>query len=107
MNNLTLICESCRFPINGDTGCIYTTFAEIRTPSESDVIRWRTSHYAHFAEGVRDTYEISAERITTWRQLAWWTAHLMEKNWFPQSDWDDLLRELSGDDTPRRIREAA
>ena len=109
MSDLTLICETCRFPINGDTGCIYTTFAEIRTSLEdrSDEIRWRTSHYAHFTESDRDTYEISSERIATWRQLAWWTAHLMEKQWFPLSDWDDLLRELGGDETPKRIREAA
>lgn len=105
MNRLTLICETCGFPIGGDTGCIYTTFAAMRSPS--DEIRWRTSHYAHFTEGIRDTYEISSERIATWKQLAWWTAHLMEKTWFSRSDWDDLLRELGGDETPRRIREAA
>ena len=101
MSDLTLICETCRFPINGDTGCIYTTFAEMRT--SSDEIRWHTSHYAHFTEGVRDTYEISSERITTWRQFIWWTAHLMEKNWFPLSDWDDLLHEVSGEIPSRRI----
>ena len=105
MNDLTLICETCRFPINGDSGCIYALFREMR--DSPDTIRWRTSHYAHFPADTGDTYEITAGRISTWRQLAWWTAHLMEKNWFPQSDWDDLLRELSGDDTPRRIREAA
>ena len=105
MTDLTLVCETCRFPIHGDAGCIYATFADMRR--SSDTIRWRTSHYAHFTEGERDTYEISSERISTWRELIWWTAHLMEKNWFPRSDWDDLLRELGGDETPRRIREAA
>jgi hypothetical protein len=105
VNDLTLICENCHFPINGDTGCIYTTFKEMR--SSADPIRWRTSHYAHFTEGIRDTYEIGSERIGTWRQFVWWTAHLMEKSWFPLSDWDDLLRELGGDETPKRIQEAA
>ena len=105
MNDLTLICETCRFPVHGDAGCIYTTFAEMRT--SSDEICWRTSHYAHFAEGVRDTYEISSERIATWRQFVWWTAHLMEKNWFPLSDWDELLREVSGEIPSRRILVAA
>ena len=106
MSDLTLICETCRFPVHGDTGCIYTTFAEMRT-SPDDEIRWRTSHYAHFPADTGDTYEITAGRISMWPQLAWWTAHLMEKNWFPLSDWDDLLREVSGDEAPRRIRIAA
>jgi len=109
VNDLTLICETCRFPINGDTGCIYVVFADINRARRRvrDEIHWRTSHYAHFTEGERDAYEISAERIASWRQLTWWTAHLMEKNWFPLSDWDELLRELVGDEPPRRIREAA
>ncbi len=105
MSDLTLICETCRFPISGDTGCIYAAFAEMRT--SSDTVRWRTSHYDCFAEGSRDTYEIGSERIATWRQLVWWTAHLMDKNWFPKSDWDDLLRELSGEAPACRIRVAA
>lgn len=102
VNDLTLICETCRFPINGDTGCIYALFREMR--QSSDEIHWHTSHYAHFPTNTGDTYEITAARISTWKQLAWWTAHLMEKNWFPLSDWDDLLREASGDVPSRRIR---
>ena len=105
MNDLTLICETCRFPISGDSGCIYTTFAEIR-PS-SDEVRWRTSHYAHFTGEIRDTYEIGSESIASWPRLAWWTAHLMEKHWFGLSDWDDLLREVAGQIPSRRIRVAA
>jgi hypothetical protein len=105
VTDLTLICETCRFPINGDTGCIYAPFSEMRSPGID--VRWRTSHYAHFPQDEGDTYQIDAGRIATWRQLAWWTAHLMEKAWFPRSDWNDLLRELGGDETPRRIREAA
>jgi hypothetical protein len=102
MNDLTLICGKCRFPIRGASGCVYAPFAELRSPA--DEIRWRTSHYSCFPRGVRDHYEIGSERIATWQQMAWWTAHLMEKNWFPRSDWDELLRELSGDVQPRRIR---
>jgi len=108
MSDLTLICETCRFPIHGDTGCIYVIFPDINAARRGGgEIHWRTSHYAHFAEGERDTYEISSERISSWRQLAWWTAHLMEKNWLSLSDWDDLLRELSGEGSPKRIRVAA
>lgn len=102
MNDLTLLCGSCRFPIRGASGCVYAAFADIRG-AQPDV-RWRTCHYSCFPRGERDNYEISSERIATWQQMAWWTAHLMEKNWFPRSDWDDLLRELSGEVQPRRIR---
>lgn len=109
MTDLTLICETCRFPINGNTGCIYVTFADIHATRRQELpeIHWRTSHYAHFPEASADSYEISSERIATWKQMAWWTAHLMAKNWFTDSDWDDLLRELGGEGTPTRIREAA
>ena len=31
----------------------------------------------------------------------------MEKNWFPLSDWDNLLRELGGEGEPTRIRATA
>lgn len=134
MPDLTLICETCRFPISGDTGCIYATFADINAArarerhkpergevlnvAEFDIIghllepgpvRWRTSHYAHFTPDSPAAYEIGSGRITTWRHLIWWTAHLMEKNWFPLSDWDALLREVGDDgngDGPRRIRAA-
>ena len=129
MNDLTLICETCRFPIEGDTGAIYVTFADIRAVQaheanrergavevssidivehllEPGPIRWRTSHYAH--PGMdEDSYGITSDRITTWQHLAWWTAHLMEKNWFPLSNWDTLLREVCGESKPRRIRVAA
>ena len=111
ISELTLIC-SCRFPIRGASGCLYVPFSEIRTAGP-DEIRWRACHYncSPKVRGRRDNYEIGSERIATWRQLAWWTAHLMEKEWFSRSDWDELLRELTGDVEPHRIyveaREAA
>jgi len=136
MNDLTLICEICRFPIEGDTGAIYATFPDINAArsrerdrerergersssvevSSIDIvellmepgpIRWRTAHYAHPEMREVDSYEIDAVRISTWPQLAHWTAHLMDKNWFDLSDWDDLLRELAGDTPSRRIRVVA
>jgi len=103
MPDLTLICETCRFPITGDTGAIYVPFADLQQTDHD--ICWRTSHYAH--PGMdEDSYGIAARRIATWQQLAWWTAHLMEKNWFRLSDWDTLLLEVAGETEPRRIRVA-
>lgn len=115
MSDLTLICETCRFPIAGDTGCIYVTFREINAARAyerdgtalSEPIRWRVRHYAHPETGETDFYGISSDQIATWPALARWTAHLMEKNWFALTDWDDLLRELSGEMPGRRIRVVA
>ena len=73
MNDLTLICETCGFPIRGGGGCIYVTFADMR--HSADDIHWQTSHYACFGKGERDHYEIDADRIATWPMLAHWTAH--------------------------------
>ena len=136
MNDLTLVCEICRFPITGDTGAIYATFPDINAATarerdkrrerearsgaiavssidivalllEPGPVRWRTSHYEHPGMHEADSYEIGAERIATWQALAHWTAHLMEKNWFALSDWDSLLREVAGDAPSKRIRVAA
>ena len=51
-------------------------------------------------------------QVSTWAGLSRWTAHLMAKNWFPLSDWDEVLREAAGESTesPRivsRVRSAA
>jgi hypothetical protein len=126
VNDLTLICETCGFPVAGDTGCIYVAFDDVnavrayeRSASHADgtavdvadlltdpgPVHWRTRHWTHPED--RDCYEIGADRISTWPQFAHWTAHLMEKNWFALSDWDDLLREAAGDIPPSRIRIAA
>ena len=130
MNDLTLICETCGFPVAGDSGSIYVRLAEVRDthaadrewhethPADAAVdivelltmpgdIHWRTGHDACRADRDEGCYEIDSDRIATWPALARWTAHLMEKNWFALSDWDDLLREVAGEVPSRRIRVAA
>lgn len=130
MPDLTLICETCRQPIAGDTGSIYVTYAEIGAKVKADKewrgsrsamaavdlaeliampgdIHWHTGHDACRTDHDMGCYEIDAPLISTWPHVARWTAHLMEKNWFALSDWDNLLRELSGEAPSRRIRVAA
>jgi hypothetical protein len=132
VNDLTLICETCHCPIASNAGSIYAIYREINSAcadeaewqehhppgtmidlggllaSPLDLIHWHVRHNSCSSEHAdEEVYEISAERISAWPQLAHWTAHLMGKTWFPLSDWDDLLRELSGEAPARRIRAVA
>ena len=130
MSDLTLICETCGFPVTGNTGSIYARYAEINSRQEADLewheahppgeavdivelltmpgdIRWRVGHDSCRTDRGEGCHEIDDDRIATWPALAKWTAHLMEKNWFSLSDWDDLLREVAGEIPSRRIRVAA
>jgi hypothetical protein len=130
VNELTLVCETCAFPISGDTGCLYVRMADLaayreeykawRAASDRDgavtsaelmllplPVHWRTSHDKCRTDHDEDAYEIDAVRITSWAKAAHWTAHLMEKTWLASTDWKHLLRELSGEASSRRIRVVA
>jgi hypothetical protein len=131
-NDLTLICEVCKFPIEGDTGSIYVRLGDVSDVRDAerswqerhgddlhsnglDVMRfltappdahWRVAHDKCRDDHGEGCYEIDAPRISTWPALCRWTAHLLEKNWFGLTDWDCLLRELGGE-SPTRIRVTA
>jgi hypothetical protein len=130
VNDLTLICETCHFPVTGNSGSIYVRLGDVRDKRHADQewkqahpagaaidihelltmpgdIRWRVGHDSCRADRDEACYEIDDDKIATWPALARWTAHLMEKGWFPLSDWDDLLREVAGEIPSRRIRVAA
>jgi hypothetical protein len=126
---LALICEGCRQPFTS-AGCLWISFAEIHRASNQDA-EWHEAHPAGEAVDIttfltlpgdavwhahhdrcmpdegRDSYDISVEQIRTWAGLVRWTAHLMEKNWLPVSDWDGVLREASGESPSQRIRAIA
>jgi hypothetical protein len=128
--DLTLICGICIFPIGDGTGWLRVTFADIHKHREQraeydayrrdsgepatlsmlemligpEPIHWRAYHAKCEPEADQDAYQIDSERICTWRQLAHWTAHLMEKNWFADTDWDCLLREVAGDSPAETIQ---
>lgn len=124
---LTLICRKCSFPIAGDMGCLRVSFEAIREharrerewkadhPAGSavdindfllgpDEIRWEAYHDACDPAKGDDCYQIDAVQLTTWQGVCRWTAHLMDKNWFPSTDWDHLLRELAGEIPATTIR---
>ena len=37
-------------------------------------------------------YAIELNRADTWQKLMDWTIHLMEKNWFPYTNWSQIMR---------------
>ena len=126
MSELVLICRGCRRPVEGDTGSLRATYADINTSRAAEAewaqrqggraiditdlmlapgpIRWLPYHDRCDPESGQPSYQISSVQVSTWRGLARWTAHLMSKNWFPFSDWDDLLLEAAGEAPATRIR---
>ena len=125
---LVIICEKCRCPVPPEAGCLWVGHREIRTCQRESAewdrehsgqamsltemlgmpedIHWKVHHDGCTPE-PEEPYWIGTEGVATWTGLAHWTAHLMEKNWFPLSDWDNLLRELGGEGEPTRIRAVA
>ena len=113
---LDLICRRCRQPITSGHGCLWVSFAEIRIANRErdDLgadIAWKV-HHDGCTPDPGDAYSVEAAQISTWAGLARWTSHLMAKNWFAFSDWDELLREAAGESTesPRimaRVRSVA
>jgi hypothetical protein len=126
---LALICESCLQPFTS-AGCLWISFADIVRASQQDAewheahpageaidimtfltlpgeAVWHTHHDRCMPEPGRDSYDIGAEQVRTWAGLVRWTTHLMAKRWLDVSDWDDVLREASGESQSRRIRAIA
>ena len=127
MADLTLVCQGCRQPIEGDTGCLRVTLADLdrfrrqeadygsRHPAGEavsieefltapDPVSWHSYHDRCDPEKDLDAYQIDAAKLSTWQGLARWTAHLMEKNWLGCTDWDEVLREVAGVSTSKHPR---
>ena len=126
---LTLICEGCRMPFT-DGGCLWISFADIQRASQQDA-DWHAAHPAGEAVDIttflslpggavwhahhdrcmppegESSYDVDVGQVRTWAGLVRWTVHLMGKRWLEFSDWDDVLREASGESPSRRIRAIA
>lgn len=58
-------------------------------------VRWKAWHRSCDPEPQADHYWIAADRISRWEHVVDWTAHLMSKRWFEETDWDQLLWGLA------------
>lgn len=125
MSELTVICGRCKRPITPGTGFLAVSLREIREYQAAeeawqarhqgeahslqdlmtlpDEVPWRARHHACAPKADSDAYEISTDRLVSWRDLTWWTAHLMAKSWLEVTDWDELLRETADGEGTRIV----
>lgn len=114
-------CERCGFPIADGAGylaidlheastaevleaewherhrdSIGATLAELMTLPEP--ARWVIAHDKCSPLPDGPYYCIDIERAKTAAHLLNWTAHLMSKTWLSATNWDDLIRVMSGVD---------
>lgn len=58
--------------------------------------QWRGVHHQckpQTAEQYGYAYDIDVERICTLADVLEWTAHLMDKDWFADSDWQRVIHQ--------------
>jgi len=58
-------------------------------------VRWRAHHKDCDPEPDAASYTIESERLSTWADLAHWTAHLMAKQWVAATDWGKILEGVA------------
>ncbi|MGW2183645.1 hypothetical protein ACWCXX_37630 [Streptomyces sp. NPDC001732] len=114
---LFLVCQGCGHRISDDAGYLWAHTAEVNAVQREwkaqharaadralamdlvdllegpDQARWQATHVGCDPERGGSHYRVAAGKLRTRADLLDWTAHLMEKNWLPATDWHDLLRE--------------
>ena len=101
MSDLTHIpwtCDTCGFPIPDRAGVLGVPFVQLANWPDTEPI-WRPLHNACI-DPARDVYGIDVEQIRTPAGLLRWTVHLMEKSWFPDSNWRGVLATVMGMEVP-------
>ena len=110
------ICDTCGRPVDDGEGALYVLHADIvnaRTAraewekttrggpidvvsllTMGDSAPWRIKHDTCGAL-IADGYDISVEKVRTWRQLLSWTAQLMGKTWLPATDWAVVIEDAA------------
>lgn len=112
MSKLEWVCVVCKEKVADNLGYITINYRDIKR-YQDEVIRfnekyagkpvpvtmipvgprWKILHWKCDPDPDSPTdYPIEIERIRTVLQLLDWTAHLFEKNWFQDTDWDQIIR---------------
>ena len=126
---LEFICDVCGRPVEDGCGSLYVRFSDLqekrrakaewqdaREPGQAFDIGtllqmpgpapWSIHHVSCQPADDADGYHISVETVRTWRDLVRWTAHLMEKNWLPDTNWQSVLGNAANG-WDRRIEQLA
>jgi hypothetical protein len=125
---LILVCDACKESIAPGRGRLWIDYADINQRADAmeaweaahpkpekglrlhsfgaimDIpgrVRWHAHHAACDPEPDAGAYTIDSERLTSWADLAHWTAHLMGHQWFDGTDWARLLDGVANDTGPR------
>lgn len=122
--NLSAICDLCARVISPDDGYLWVDNDEVAKVTQQiaaweaehpvgevmtaanlltrpEPARWRVTHSACEPGAPEDRYDIALDRILTFRDLAGWTLHLMQKPWLRHTDWDELADGALGGHTGR------
>ncbi|MFE3476235.1 hypothetical protein ACFXOI_32265 [Streptomyces bacillaris] len=60
---------------------------------QPDPAQWRAHHETCDPDPEAVHYRIPAAKLRIRADLLDWTAHLLEKNWLPYTDWQEVIRE--------------
>jgi hypothetical protein len=115
-------CDACKQPIEGATGRLWVDNAAVAayrrarrewaaTHEEEpggavsysfgdgfdlpERVKWQAHHVDCDPDPDADAYVIESDRISSWADLAHWTAHMMEKSWLSATDWARLLEGVA------------
>jgi hypothetical protein len=89
-----LRCAGCLDPVSEDDSALEASYADINS---GQPFEWRVWHSDCSGD---DGYCIDLARIETHAEAAWWTDHLSGKEWYPRSNWRQLMAALKFDARP-------
>ena len=116
MSTISWVCEVCSRPVKDGQGWITISYPAIHR-YEEELRTWKEMHGGRLISGAElleypkaprwhvwhrkcdpdidsSDYTIEIERIRTYQTLLSWTAHLLEKNWFSNTNWSHIIRRV-------------
>jgi hypothetical protein len=117
--DLTAVCDLCADVVSPRDGYLWVDLAEVSRVTQQveaweiehpasepmtgenlrtrpQVARWRVTHTSCEPGPRESRYDIELDRIVSFRDLAGWTLHLMQKPWLRHTDWDELAEAALG-----------
>jgi hypothetical protein len=62
--------------------------------------RWK-AHHGDCVEDDHCGYALQVDELRTWKDVAKWTGHVMEKTWCAHTDWLDMISSAASGNDPR------